>query len=66
MLGAFKIEETPNAENITNAVISALQEAGKLTAAQIGGKLVAVAADGASVMAGEFSGVLTVSCRGSL
>lgn len=59
-LGAFKIEDAPDADNLTSTLIAALRDVAKLTPHQIGTKLMGAAADGASVMAGERTGVLKV------
>jgi len=60
-LGALKVTEAPNAENLARIVIEGLQTLGKLTPEQIGNKLMGVAADGARVMTGVITGVLQVN-----
>ncbi|KAF5833715.1 hypothetical protein DUNSADRAFT_9913 [Dunaliella salina] len=57
-LGVMEITGAPNAVNLAAVVIKALIDIGGLSLQQIGSKLVGIAADGASVMAGELSGVL--------
>lgn len=59
-LTVCEVTSAPNAENLTQLVSTALKDVGGLSNAQIGSKLVSIAADGASVMAGEQNGVLQV------
>eukprot|EP00798_Chlamydomonas_sp_ICE-L_P018229 gene18229-24681_t len=55
-----EIKEAPNAENLTQATLSALETYCGLDAAELRQKLVGVAADGASVMSGHRAGLMAM------
>ena len=59
-LGVFKLEDAPDAKTLIGTLVGALHGVARLTPQQVGTKLMAGAADGASVMAGERTGVLKV------
>jgi hypothetical protein len=57
-VAARQVQGAPDADNLTALAVSTLQDTLCMTSAEIASKLVAVATDGASVMAGQHSGVV--------
>jgi hypothetical protein len=59
LAGLPVINEPPNAENLTKLLLCTVMTFSGLTAHQLASKLITIAADGAAVLQGEHTGVIT-------